>query len=66
MTARTVHPAEPIYDFREVTQADLPMLAAWLADVKNAAAIVMETSATRMNASLLLPVGRPGACRSDV
>jgi aminoglycoside 6'-N-acetyltransferase len=25
-------PSEPIYDFRAVTEADLPMLAAWLAE----------------------------------
>src|SRR5690606_18669276 len=32
MTARTARPAEPVYDFRDVTEADLPMLAAWLAE----------------------------------
>lgn len=29
MTAR---PAEPVYDFRSVTEGDLPMLSAWLAE----------------------------------
>ena len=28
----TAKPAEPVYDFRTVTEADLPMLAAWLAE----------------------------------
>jgi aminoglycoside 6'-N-acetyltransferase len=28
----TAKPAEPLYDFRSVTEADLPMLKAWLAE----------------------------------
>jgi aminoglycoside 6'-N-acetyltransferase len=32
MTIKGAKPSEPIYDFRAVTEADLPMLAAWLAE----------------------------------